>query len=330
MRPWLGFLPSLVLLLSATVHAEWYQREEPIMGTSVAVELWLDDESGSKDKTHAEKLINDVMREMRRIDAGMSPYIATSELSRLNASAAAAAMPVSKELFDLIERSLYFSEKSDGAFDITFASVGHRYDYRQKKKPGDDDIRKLLPLIDYHHLRLDRNAHSIRYDAQGVVVDLGGIAKGYAVDRGIAILAGAGIKHAIVTAGGDSRILGDRRGRLWMVGIKNPRGEGSVIRLPVENMAVSTSGDYERYFEADGTRYHHILNPKTGKSASEVRSVTILGDDATTTDAMSTTVFVLGVDKGLALVNRMRNLSAVIISNDGKVYYSDDLVGDGE
>lgn len=319
-----GCLPALLLLVAGQVQAEWFKREEAIMGTSVAVELW------SEDKTQAQQLIDDVMREMRRIDASMSPYIATSELSQLNARAAKQPVAVSRELFDVIDRSIYFSELSHGAFDVTFASVGHRYNYRKKLKPGEKEIHDLLPLIDYHHLELDRNARTIHYGKPGVVVDLGGIAKGYAVDRGVAILSGAGIRHAIVNAGGDSRIIGDRRGRLWVVGIKNPRGEGQVIKLPVENMAVSTSGDYERYFEADGTRYHHIINPATGKSATGVRSVTILGDDATTTDGLSTTVFVMGVDKGLALINQLGNVSAVIIDDAGKVHYSSDLVSGDE
>lgn len=308
-----------LLFTSSPLRAEWFQREEAIMGTSVAVEFWLDD------KTHAMHLIDAVMKEMRRIDAAMSPYQPESELSRLNRRAPGEAVTVSKELFDVIAQAQHFSRLSDGAFDVTFASVGHRYDYRQRQKPTEGEINALLPLIDYRHLQLDEKARTIHYARSGVVIDLGGIAKGYAVDRGCAILADAGVKHAIVTAGGDSRILGDRRGRLWMVGIKNPRGEGHVIKLPVENLAVSTSGDYERYFEADGTRYHHILNPVTGKSVSGVRSVTILGDNATLTDAMSTTVFVMGVHKGLALVNRMQNLSAVIIDDLGKVYYSNDL-----
>lgn len=300
--------------------AEWFRREQAIMGTSVEVELWSDS------KLQAEQLIESVMREMQRIDASMSPYRASSELSQLNVAAAKQSVQVSKELFEIVARSLYFSELSDGAFDVTFASVGHRYDYRQKIKPSDTEIRQTISLIDYHHLKLDPAAHTIHYALPGVTIDLGGIAKGYAVDRGYSLLKNAGIRHAIVTAGGDSRILGNRHGRLWMVGIKNPRGEGHVIKLPVENMAVSTSGDYERYFEADGVRYHHILNPKTGTSAKGIRSVTILGEDAITTDALSTTVFVMGIDKGLMLINRMDNLSAVIIDDTGKIYYSDDLV----
>lgn len=317
------FLGALVLLCD-TARAEWFSREEAIMGTSVTVELWLDD------TRQANHLMDAVMQEMRRIDASMSPYIASSELSQLNAKAATQAVTVSKELFDIVERSNYYSELSGGAFDITFASVGHRYDYRHSVKPSDNEIGQLLPLIDYHHLQLNRTARTIRYAKPGVVIDLGGIAKGYAVDRGYSILLDAGVKHAIVTAGGDSRILGDRRGRLWVVGIKNPRGERHVIKLPVENMAVSTSGDYERYFESEGTRYHHIINPLTGKSAKGLRSVTILGEDATSTDAMSTTVFVLGTEKGLALVNQLQNMSAVIIDDSGKVYYSNDLVSGTE
>lgn len=320
MKRWGNLFFLVSWWVSNTAYAEWFSREEAIMGTSVTVALWLDD------PRQAAHLMDAVMREMRRIDASMSPYIASSELSQLNAKAADQAVTVSKELFDIVERSNYYSELSKGAFDITFASVGHRYDYRHKVKPGDNEINQLLPLIDYHHLLLDRNAHTIRYRRPGVVIDLGGIAKGYAVDRGYTLLVDAGVKHAIVTAGGDSRILGDRRGRLWVVGIKNPRGEGHVIKLPVENMAVSTSGDYERYFEAEGERYHHIINPVTGKSAKGLRSVTILGENATSTDAMSTTVFVLGTEKGLALVNQQQNMSAVIIDESGKVYYSDDLV----
>lgn len=324
MQRWSSLIFCICWGVCNTAKAEWFSREEAIMGTSVTVELWLEDSQ------RATRLMDAVMREMRRIDASMSPYIASSELSQLNAKAGIEAVKVSKELFDIVERSNHFSELSGGAFDITFASVGHRYDYRHKVKPGDNEIAQLLPLIDYHHLQLDRSARTIRYARQGVVIDLGGIAKGYAVDRGYTLLVDAGVKHAIVTAGGDSRILGDRRGRLWVVGIKNPRGDGHVIKLPVENVAVSTSGDYERYFESEGTRYHHIINPVTGKSAKGLRSVTILGENATLTDAMSTTVFVLGVEKGLALVNRQQNMSAVIIDESGKVYYSNDLVSGDE
>jgi thiamine biosynthesis lipoprotein len=159
-----------------------------------------------------------------------------------------------------------------------------------------------------------------------VRIDLGGIAKGYAVDRGIAILADRGIRHGTVTAGGDTRILGDRIGRPWVVGIRHPDDRQRVIaRIPLEDAALSTSGDYERYFDEDGRRYHHIINPRTGHSAGELRSVTIIGPDATTTDGLSTGVFVLGAERGLALIERLGDVDAVLVTRDGKVLYSSGL-----
>ena len=157
-------------------------------------------------------------------------------------------------------------------------------------------------------------------------IDLGGIAKGYAVDNCIAILQGLGIRNALVTAGGDSRLIGDRWGRPWTIGIRDPRRENGVIALlPLVDVAVSTSGDYERYFEENGIRYHHIIDPKSGDSARELQSVTIIGPDATTTDALSTSVFVLGLAKGLELVNRLPNIDAILVDSAGSMHYSEGL-----
>ncbi len=146
---------------------------------------------------------------------------------------------------------------------------------------------------------VDPEASTVRFSREGVRIDLGGIAKGYAVDRAIGILESRGIAHASVTAGGDTRIIGDRFGRPWIVGIRHPDDAGRVVvRMPIVDAAISTSGDYERYFDEDGERYHHIIDPKTGRSAGEVRSVTLIGPDATTTDGLSTSVFVLGPERG--------------------------------
>ena len=156
-------------------------------------------------------------------------------------------------------------------------------------------------------------------------IDLGGIAKGYAVDRSIELLARAGIRNALVSAGGDTRVMGKRREWPWQVGIRDPRKDGIVSMIPLEDAAISTSGDYERFFEQDGVRYHHILNPGTGDSAREVHSASVIGMQATDTDALSTSVFVLGVNKGLALINRIPDTEAIIIDNRGLLHYSDGL-----
>ena len=146
------------------------------------------------------------------------------------------------------------------------------------------------------------------------------------MDRGVALLAERGIRHASVTAGGDSRILGDRMGRPWVVGIRHPDDpQRFIARIPLEDAAISTSGDYERYFDEDGQRYHHIIDPGTGRSASGLRSVTIIGTNAMETDAISTSVFVLGPEHGLALVEQLPELDAVLVRSDGKVLYSSGL-----
>jgi len=308
------------LLVTPPVLAEWYSREEAIMGTAVRVELWHDD------ATAARAAMSAVMDEMHRIDASMSPYKPDSELSRINREAAQKPVPVSQEMFDLIARSIEFSKLSGGAFDITFSSVGYLYDYREHVKPTDAQIAKALPGISYRHLQLDPKARTIRYDRAGVRIDLGGIAKGYAVDNCIAILKGRGITNAIVTAGGDSRLLGDRRGRPWNVGIRDPRQRGEVAAvLPLADVAISTSGDYERYFEEDGVRHHHIINPKTGKSATGVRSVTIIGPDGITTEGLTKSVFVKGPKEGMRLIESLKGVDAIIIDDAGHMLYSPGL-----
>ncbi len=321
-----ALLPLLFLLYAPWTSAEWHSQTESIMGTPVSITLW------HADPEHAKQLIEAGMTEMRRLDQRLSPWIESSELARVNRLAASGPQSISAELLGLIDKSLYFSKISHGAFDITFASVGWYYDYREKKQPSNKKRDELLPAINYHWLELNRQKSTLAYKHKNVRIDLGGIAKGYAVDRVAQILLDGGVKEASVSAGGDSRVLGDRRGRAWMIGIKNPRSGGAreakpAIMLPLEDTAISTSGDYERYFidESSGKRIHHILNPKTGKSAEGVVSVTILGPSGSDTDPMSTTVFVLGVEEGLALINAIPGFDAVIIDSAGKVHYSEGL-----
>jgi thiamine biosynthesis lipoprotein len=314
--PWLW----LLLLPALPAAAQWYRQDAAIMGTAIAVELWYEDETRGRALTQA------VIDEMHRIDDQMSTYKPGSELSRINARAADAAVSVSPELLALIQRALDFSRVTDGAFDITYASAGQYYDYRRGLRPSAEQLAQALPEIDYHHVRIDPQNSTLRFLHPGVRIDLGGIAKGYAVDRCVAILKAAGVESAMVNAGGDTRVVGKHWKQPWMVGIRDPRhAEGMVTMLPLQDAAISTSGDYERFFERDGVRYHHILNPETGTSSSGVRSVSIIGNAATTTDALSTGVFVMGVDAGLRLVNSLPDIEAVIIDNQGKMFYSKGL-----
>jgi FAD:protein FMN transferase len=243
----LAALAAASSFVVAPVSAEWLDREEAIMGTRVAVEAW------HEDAAIAEAAIAAVIAEMHRVDRLMSHYKPDSELSQINARASAGPVKVAPELSALITRALAFSELTDGAFDITYASVGYLYDYRARERPSDAELAARLPAVDWRHVVVDPAASTVRFTQEGVRIDLGGIAKGYAVDRGIEILADRGIRHGTVTAGGDTRILGDRIGRPWVVGIRHPDDRQRVIaRIPLEDAALSTSGDYERYFDEDG------------------------------------------------------------------------------
>ena len=306
--------------LSLPVRAEWRNRAEAIMGTSIYVELWSDD------APKGDEAIEAVMAEMRRIDELMSHYKPESQLSQINARAAQEPVQVDPELFDLIKLSTHYSIITEGAFDITYASVGHLYDYPHHVRPTEEQIKAALPGVNWRNMLLDAEHHTVRFEHPGMRIDLGGIGKGYAVDRGIAILQARGFKHALVTAGGDSRIIGDRMGRPWVVGIRNPDDKNKVVtRLPIVNSAMSTSGDYERYFDEGGVRYHHIIDPRTGHPASKVRSATILGPTATETDGMSKTAFVLGPEKALEIINRMPQYDAIFVTPEGKILYSNGL-----
>jgi len=307
-----------LLLTSSTAFADWYQKTEAIMGTAITAEIW------DTNKQHADQCIQQVMSEMHRINKLMSPFREDTALAKINRDASQQPVKTPVELFNLIKKSLGFSQRSGGAFDISFASAGYLYNYREKKRPSENQLKQAT--IDYRQILLDENALTIKFNKPRMRLDLGGIAKGYAVDNSIRILKDCGIQHGRVSAGGDSRLLGDRRGRPWVIGVRHPRkSQGSVMALPLSNIAVSTSGDYERFFEQDGERYHHILSPRTGKSAKGIWSVTVIGPETTTTDALSTTLFVLGVKDGLQLVNQLADIDAVMIDNRGKVHYSQGL-----
>ena len=316
---------AYLLIIPANATAEWYLQHRDIMGTRISAELWHEDSS------LASNCAEQVFTEMRRIDALMSSYKEDSELSQINAKASDGAVQISAEMAELIKRSLYFSELSNGVFDITYASIGHRYDYRKGLRPNDETVEQVLPSVDYRHIELKDK--SVRFRHQNVQIDLGGLAKGYAVDRAVDIVRKCGIETALISAGGDSRIIGDRRGRAWMIGIKHPRStkEGALaLRLPLTDSAVSTSGDYERYYIDDGERVHHIINPKTGKSARASWSATVTGPDTMATDALSTTIFIMGAVDGIALIESLEGIDAIIIDAHGKVHYSSGFVAPGE
>jgi FAD:protein FMN transferase len=310
---------AFIACAASPAHAEWVRRiTDGIMGTRITVELWADD------RAKGVRALDAVLEEMRHIDETMSTYKPTSEVSQVNDKAADGPMHISKELFDLLVTARQYSEITEGAFDITYASVGYMYNFPKHIRPDEAQIAQALPAVNYRHVILDPANQTVRFTQKGVRIDLGGIAKGYSVDCGIDILKKLGFTRAFIGAGGDSRIIGDRFGKPWIVGVRDPmKGEGNVIaRIPLVDAAISTSGDYERFFDEGGVRYHHIIDPKTGHSASKVRSATVIAPYATRTDGLSKTAFVLGPDKALEIYNKLDDVDAIIVKLDGSVVYS--------
>jgi len=311
----------LLTLAAPTALADWFSDARAMMGTEVSVHLWSDDPEAGR------LALEEVFQEAARIDRLMSTYRDESEISKINRDAAQGEVVAGDELFGLIRRSLDISVLTRGAFDITYDSVGQHYDFRSRQRPDVETVEVEREHIDYQLVKLDQITSTVRFLEQGVRINLGGIAKGYVVERGIDVLRRRGIQNAIVTAGGDSRLLGDRRGRPWMVGIRDPRKDGEVaISVPLADEAISTSGDYERYFEEGGVRYHHIIRPSTGEPANGVHSATVFGPDAVITDALSTSVFVMGVERGLTLIGSLPDYESIVIDDGGKVFYSDGLM----
>ncbi len=299
----------------------WHVRDEAVMGTAIHVELW------AERRADAAEALDTVSHEMQRIDRLYSPHRPESELSRINRDAGRAPVVIDAETFSLLARAQAFAELSAGAFDISYAAVGRLYDYRRGVAPTEAQLAAAHRLVGWRGIRLDPAARSVHFARQGMCIDLGGFAKGHAVDGATARLRALGIRHAYVSAGGDSRVIGDRRGRPWSVAIRHPRrADGVAALLPLEDCAVSTSGDYERYFvERGGMRHHHLIDPATGRSPQGVHSVTVIADDGLSAEALSKTLFVHGVERGMAILAQVPGSDAVLIDAQGRLHFSPGL-----
>jgi thiamine biosynthesis lipoprotein len=303
--------------LVQSAHADWLTETQNIMGTRCTVELW------SEDKARGQAAMASVFADMHRIDRLMSTWKEDTEISLVNREGSKHPVKVSEELFRLLQESVKYSELTRGAFDITYASVGYLYDFKKGVHPDSAAIAAALPGIDWRRMVLDEEKLTVYFTRPGMRIDLGGIAKGHSVDRGIELLRKQGITRAMVNAGGDTRIIGDRFGKPWVVGLRHPDQPGeSYLSIPIVDSAFSTSGDYERYFDENGKRFHHIIDPKTGDSARKIRAVTVIAPTATRSDALTKSVFIMGAEEGIEFINTLPDVDAVVVPLDGKVLYS--------
>jgi len=298
----------IAVLLSVVIIQKYrlkpLKQTEMIMGTLVEITVIPGNE----------KAIREAFEALKKVDLLMSTYKEDSEISILNREGKA---QVSEETLEVIEDAIKFSNLTDGAFDITCRPLINLWKKAKKeeKVATEMEIEEAISLVGYQRIILEGN--QIRLEKKGMQIDLGGIAKGYAVDKAIEALKKNGIKRALVNAGGDLYALGiDPQGEKWQIGVQDPREEDKIIDIiKVKDKAVATSGDYRRYFTLEGKRFSHIVNPKTGLTVQDVpMSVTIIGPDATTTDALSTGVFVLGPEEGMKLIESLPEVEGMIIS----------------
>ena len=331
-KVWVVALAVWVGSFSAKVDADWHKQSMQAMTTHIEWSYWLDKEQqnqvkeqgGQQGVNNSRSIDAALSAVFEDVDQSMSRHSGTSELSYVNKMAAEHPVSVSPSLYRVLDASMRMSLLSAGAFDMTFASVGYLYDYRKKRRPDLAALASTKSLIDYRLVRLEPKTQTVHFLKPGVRIDLGGIAKGYSVDKAIEVLQTYGVQHARVSAGGDMRLLGSKRGEDWVVGIKDPRQPDLLaVRLPLSDIAISTSGDYERFFiDSDGERIHHILSPSTGEPAGALQSVTVIGQTSMDTDALSTAVFVLGVEQGLALINSLEGFDAILIDQKRNMHYS--------
>lgn len=299
-------------------------RQTAVMGTVVNVSIWTDDDE------RAARAIGKVFAEFERIDALMTSWKETGDVAAINAAAGGKPVTVSDEVLGVITRSLEYARLTRGAFDITVGTYKGLWKFggdQDGSIPSEADVAARLPLVGWRRVKVDGKRKTVRLAKAGTMITLGGIAKGYAVDRAVAILRDEGFVDFIIQAGGDLYAGGRRGDRKWRVGIRDPRGDRDTpfALAEIEDMTFSTSGDYERGFVADGVRYHHILDPRTGHPARACRSVTVMAPDALTADALSTALFVLGPKKGLALVERLPRVEAVFVDASNQVTASSGL-----
>lgn len=290
------------------------------------------------DAALVERAFASAIAEIDRLDAMMSTWVPSSDVSRINAAAGSGVwVHVAPETFEVLERSIWIAELSRGAFDITVGAFKGLWKFDEDNDgslPDQRAVEERLAKVDYRGLALDRGGRRARLAEAGQSITLGGIAKGLVVDRAVAQLRGAGLADFLVQAGGDMYAAGRRGDRDWIVGIQDPRAapgrapsDESFALLSLSDAAFNTSGDYERFIVANGKRYHHILDPRTGHPVAHTRSVTVLAPTSFIADTLDTAVFVLGAKAGLELIARVPGTEAVIVDAQNQVHVSPGLAG---
>ncbi|MCC6139313.1 MAG: FAD:protein FMN transferase [Nitrospira sp.] len=325
MAVWALFLSMTAegcISVSAVAPPVVVKRAQMHMGTVVSIT------AVAADATAAQVAIEVGFHEIKRLEQLLSTWIASSELSQVNTAAGRGPVAVGQETLELVLRSLEMARLTEGGFNIAIGPAVEAWSVTERERiPTQEDLHALKPLVDWSRIQIDQQTHTVFLPKPGMRIDVGGIGKGYAADRAVDAMKKAGAHGGVVALSGDIKTFGDLPGMNgFPVGIRHPRQEGNLIAMiDLKNEAISTAGDYERYFERDGIRYHHILDPQSLEPARKCQSVTVIASEGAVADGLDTGIFVLGPERGMALVEQLPDVEAVIIDDRGRVAVSSGL-----
>jgi thiamine biosynthesis lipoprotein len=319
----LTLIISLLLFTPNLKSQNPYSKSLILMGSGFTITI--NETDSIKASEHIESAIN----EIKRIENVISSWDASSETSKINDNSGLKPVTVSPELFNLIERCITISKLTDGAFDISYASMDKvwKFDGSMLEIPSEETVNNSVTKVGYKNIILNKEKLSVFLQNKGMKIGFGAIGKGYAADRAKNILINRGVKSGIVNASGDINAWGNQStGENWTIGIVNPLNKNRVFAtLPINNEAVVTSGNYEKYVSFNGKRYSHIIDPRTGYPASGIISVTVFAPKAELADALATSVFVMGLDSGIDRINQIPNTECIVITTKGEIITSDNV-----
>lgn len=309
--------------VTALQRAKVHSRTCKLMGNMFSFSIIHSDEDW------AGHCIDLAVDEIKRIESLLTTFKDDSQTNKINQAAGKYPVKVDKEVFDLIRRSLKISELTQGAFDISYGSIDKKlwnFDRTMTSLPGAAVARKMVRLINYKNIQLDEAESTVFLKNEGMRIGFGGIGKGYAADRGKQILQDLGIANGVVNASGDLTAWGNQlNGRAWTIGIADPDTKMPFSSVPISDMAIATSGNYEKYILINGKRYSHTIDPKTGYPVTGIKSVTVISPMAELSDALATPVMVMGIQTGLDMINQMNGVACIAIDDNNKLFTSSNI-----
>jgi FAD:protein FMN transferase len=301
-----------------------YDRSLKLMGNRFQLSVVAENEAWAND------CIDAGVQEIQRIEKLLTTYNEESETARINRFAGIEPVTVSEETFLIIERSIRISRVTQGAFDITYGSVDKRlwnFDTNLCTLPDKETTKRMARLINYRNILMDKENMTVMLKEKGMRIGFGGIGKGYAAERAKQIMKEMGVRSGIVNASGDMTTWGKQpNGQPWTIGIVDPNARGKIFSyMNITDMAVATSGNYEKYIMVNGVKYSHTINPKTGLPIRGIKSVTIISRNAEIADAMATPVMIMGIGPGLHMINQIKDIEAIVVDDDDKIFTSQNI-----